>query len=94
MGMAAHQLAIQALQHIGDGELILVGRHFGIKQHLKHQVAQLLGQVRKVALLDGVEDFVGLFQGVFADGIEGLLAVPGASVGSAQPRHDLDRLRK
>jgi hypothetical protein len=82
------------VEHIGNGEVAVVGRHLGIKQHLQQQVAQFLGQVRPVAPLDGVEDLVGLFQRVFANGIEGLLAVPRAAAGSAQPRHDRDRLLK
>jgi hypothetical protein len=94
MRMPPHQLVVQMVQHIGNGEMALVGRHLRIKQHLQQQVAQLLGQVRKVAPLNGVEDLVGLFQRVFADGIEGLFAVPRAAAGSPQPRHDLDRLLK
>ena len=94
VGMPAHQLAIQMVQHLGNGEMALVGRHLRIKQHLQQQIAQFLGQVRKVAPLNGVEDLVGLFQRVFADGIEGLFAVPGAAVGRAQPRHDGHRLLK
>ncbi len=94
MRMPPHQLAVQLVEHIGDGEMALVGRHLGIKQHLQQQVAQLLGQMRKVAPLDGVEDLVGLFQRVFANGIEGLLAVPRAAARRAQPRHDGHRLLK
>src|ERR1035437_2821944 len=41
-----------------------------------------------------VQDLVGLLQRVFANGIEGLFAVPGAAIGSPQPRHDFDRLLK
>jgi len=33
----------------------LVGRHLRIKQHLEQQITQLLGQVRPVAALNGVE---------------------------------------
>jgi len=80
------------IENIGNGEMALVGRHLGIKQNLQKQIAQLLGQVGKVAPLDGVEDLVGLLKRVFADGIEGLFAVPGASAGGAQPRHDGRRL--
>ena len=94
VGMAADQLVVQALQHIRDGEMALVGRHLGIKQHLKQQIAQLLGQVRKVAALDGVEDLIGFFQRVFSNGVKGLLAVPGAAAGGAQPGHDRGRLLK
>ena len=88
MRMTAHQLAIQRVEHIGDGEVALVGGHLRIEKHLKQQVAEFFGQMREVAALDGVEDLVGLFQRVFADGIEGLFAVPGAAAGSAKAGHD------
>ena len=67
--------------------MALVGGHFRIKQHLKQQVAEFR-EMREVAALDGVKDLVGLFQRVFADGVEGLFAVPGAAAGSAKPGHD------
>ena len=82
------------LQHIGNREVAVVGRHLGIKQHLQQQVAQLLGQVRPVAPLNRVEDLIGLFQRVLANRVEGLLAVPRTAAGSPQPRHNLDGLRK
>ena len=70
MRMPPHQLAVQMIQHVGDREMAFVGRHLRIKQHLQQQIAQLLGQMRKVAPLNGVENLVGLFQRVFANGVE------------------------
>ena len=78
--MAADQLVVQVVEHIGNGEVAVVGRHLGIEEDLQQQVAQLFGQVRPVAPLDGVEDLVGLLQRVLADRVEGLLAVPRAAV--------------
>ena len=92
--MTADQLAVQLVEHVGDGEVAFVGGHLGIEQDLKQQVAEFFGQVGKVAALDGVEDFVGFFQGVFANGVEGLFAIPGAAAGSAQASHDGGRLLK
>jgi hypothetical protein len=92
--MTANQFSIQVVEHLGNREVSVIGRHLGIKQHLKQQIAEFFGQVRPVAPLDGVEDLVGLLQRVFANGIEGLLAVPGAAAGSPQPSHDGHRLLK
>ncbi len=58
------------------------------------QVAEFFSKVRKVPALNGVEDFVGFFEGIFADGVEGLLAIPGAAVRGTKARHDRDRLLK
>ena len=92
--MAANQFSIQVVEHIGNREVTVVGRHLGIKQDLQEQVAEFFGQMRPVAPLNGVEDLVGLLQRVFANGIEGLFAVPGASTGSPQPSHEVHRLLK
>jgi hypothetical protein len=94
MGMAADELAVEVVEDVGDGEVALVGGHLGVEEDLQNQVAEFLGQVGKVAALDGVEDFVGLFKGVFADGVEGLFAVPWAAARSAKTRHDGDGLLK
>ena len=74
--------------------MAVIGSHLGIKQDLQQQIAEFFRQVRPVAALNGVEDFVGFFEGVFADGIEGLLTVPGAAAGSAQAGHNGYRLLK
>ena len=92
VGMTADELVVEMVEHVGDGEMAFVGGHFGIEEDLQQQIAQLFREVRKVSALNGVEDLVGFFEGVFADGVEGLLAVPGAAAGSAQAGHDGYRL--
>ena len=64
--------------------------HLRIKEHLQQEVAQLPGQLLPIAVVNGFQDFVSLFQGVALDGVKGLLAVPRAPSGSAQPGHDGD----
>ena len=88
MRVTANQLAIQLVEHFGDSEVTLVCGHLRIEQHLQQQVAEFLGKVRKVTALNGVEDLIDFFERVFADGIEGLFAVPGAAARCAQSRHD------
>ena len=90
--MAPDELAVEVIEHVGDGEVAIVGGHLRVEENLQQQVAELLGKVRKVTALDGVEDLVGLFERVFANGVEGLFAVPGASAGCAQAGHDGHRL--
>ncbi len=58
---------------------------------LEHQVAEFFREMRPVARIDGVEDLVGLFERVRLDGVEGLLAIPRTTAGSAQASHDLDQ---
>ena len=88
VGMPVHQLVRQPVEHVVDGEALLFRRHLGVEEHLQQQVAKLAGQLVPVARVDGLQHFVGFFQRVGLDGVEGLLAVPGTSAGAAQPRHD------
>ncbi len=92
MRVPSNQLAVEMIEDLGNCEVAFVRRHLGVKKHLQQQVAEFFSQVRKVAALDCVEDLIGLFEGVFANRVEGLFAVPGASTGRPQPRHNRRRL--
>ena len=86
--MAADQLAIEACDHIRDGEVARLARHLGIEEHLQQEIAQFLAKVGPIPPLDGVEDLIALLEGIFPYGVEALLAIPGAAIGTAQPGHD------
>ena len=86
--VAADQLAVEARDHIRDGEVPGLARHLRIKEHLQQQIAQLLAKILPMPALDGVEDLVAFLKGIFPDGVEALLAIPGAAIGAAQPGHD------
>ena len=87
--MAADELGVQVFGDVAEVEVAAAsGGHLRIEEHLQQQVAELVLQVRPGAALDGVEDLVGLFERVALDGVEGLLAVPGAAAGRAQAGHD------
>ena len=88
VGVAADQLAIEAGNHIRDGEVTRLVGHLRIKEDLEQEVAQLLAKVGPMAPLDRVEDLVGFLERIFPYGVEALLAIPGASTGTAQPGHD------
>ncbi len=89
--MTVDELGGKAVEHIVDGKRGLLFRHLGVEKHLQQQVAEFARQLGPVAIVDGLEDFVGFFQRVGLDGIEGLFAVPGAAAGCAQALHDRDR---
>ncbi len=94
MRMPPHQFPVQVIQHIRNREVPLIRRHLRIKQHLQQQIAQLLGQVRKIPPLYRVENLVRLFQRVFANRIKRLFAIPRAPTRRPEPRHNPRRLRK
>ena len=88
--MPVHQLAREPVENVIDGKRSLLFRHLRIEEHLQQQVAEFAGEFVPVAIVDGFEDFVGLFQRVGLDGVEGLLAIPGAASRSPQALHDGD----
>ena len=55
---------------------------------------RVLRSIPGVALLDGIEDFVGLLDQVGSEGRVSLFAVPGAAAGGAQAGLDGDEIFK
>ena len=80
--MPVNKLAGEPVKNIIDGKRSLLFGHLRIEKHLQEQVAEFAGKFVPVAIVDRFEDFVGLFQRVGLDGVEGLLAIPGAAPGA------------
>src|SRR5215813_901078 len=92
--MAIDELARQLLEYIINCECPLLLRHLGIKEDLQQEIAQFAAQFIPVAFVDRLENFIGFFQRVRFDGVEGLLAIPRAASGGAQPGHNRDSTLK
>ena len=92
--MPANQLLVQTGDDIGNGEVPRFRGHLRVKEDLEQEISEFLAQIRPVSAFDGVEHFVGLFEGVLADGVEALLAIPRTATLSAQSSHDGDRFGK
>src|ERR1700691_23072 len=60
--MAADELAIEAGNDVGDGEVACFPGHFCIEEDLEEEVAEFVGEVGPSLALDGVENFPGLFE--------------------------------
>jgi hypothetical protein len=88
--MAAHHLLGEPPEHVGDGELILLGGDLGVEEDLEQQVPELLLDVEPVATLQGLHHFVGLFDQVPLQGGSGLLVVPGTAPRPAESSHDFN----
>ena len=86
--MPAHQFFCQSFKHIVNGKLVLLTGHLRVEKNLQQQIAQLPCKFGKVAIINGLNYFIGLFDGVGLDGIEGLLAVPRTAARGAQLCHD------
>ena len=92
VGVAADELGVDRVEAVGEGEVAFFGGHLGVEDGLEDEVAELIAEVDPVAAVDGVEDFVGFFDGVLFDGVEVLFAVPGAAIGGAKAGHDVEEL--
>ena len=89
--MPADQLFTDGVERIVDAEFAFFSSHFGEEDRLQHQVAELFGQIRPIALVDGVQHLVSFFDQIRLNGVEVLFPIPGAAAGRTQPRHDRDQ---
>ena len=92
VGVPAHELVDEPACDVVDVERlarVLLG-DAGLEGDLEQQVAQLLPHVVGVAALDGLDRLVGLLEEVGHEAGVGLLGVPRAAPGRAQPVHDRD----
>ena len=89
-----------ATDHLGSGDAgnILdverpfgIGAKVGVKQHLVQHIAQFFDHVVAVTRFDRVDEFVTFFDQVLEQRLVRLFAVPRATVGAAQCRHDLNQ---
>ena len=91
MRMAPEHLVANRADDVGKGEISGFAAHLGVEHDLEQQVAKFVDQPRHVAAIDGVQDFVSLFDRVRCDRRETLLEIPRATAfGVAQTRHDGD----
>ena len=93
MRVAPNELAGDAVDHAIELETPLLPGQLAVVDHLEQQVAQLTLQVLEVTALDGVGDFVGLFEGMRDDARVVLLQVPWATVlRVAQAGHEVQQV--
>ena len=88
MRVAADDLGRDRGVDVGQVEDALLGRELGVEDDLEEEVAELLGERRRRARAERVVDLVGLLEEVVPERLVGLLAVPRAAVGQAQPVRD------
>ena len=88
MGVTTDEFGVEVFGDVVEVEVAGLGGHLRIEEDLQEEVAELVFEVRPGSALDGVEDLVGLFEGVAFDGVKGLLAVPWTAAGGAETSHD------
>jgi hypothetical protein len=88
VGVAANHFVVDFADDVVDGEAAIFGGDLGVEEDLEEEVAELFGEFGVVAGVESVEDFVGFFDEVGAEGGVGLFAVPRTAAGSAETGHD------
>lgn len=88
--MPRHELLDDARDDVVDREGAFTTAELRLEDDLEEQIPELLAELGAVARIDRVDDLAGLFQRVFAQGLERLFAVPRATVRREQPPHDGD----
>ena len=76
--MAEFEFLHQTVAHISYVKLFLLTGYSGIKGHMEEHIAQLLADVLRIVLHQGITQFKGFFYGVGAQTFVGLLLVPRA----------------
>src|SRR5581483_513239 len=87
MGVTPNEFAIDLLKNVSDGETALLARELCVQVDLKQQIAQFLGEMLQVVLLDCLDHLIRLFDDIARQAQMCLLAVPGASIGLAAQAH-------
>jgi hypothetical protein len=86
--MAAHHFVVNFADDVVDGEAVFFGSDLRVEEDLEEEVAELFGEFDVVVGVEGVENFVGFFNEIGAEGGVSLFTVPGAAAGSAEAGHD------
>ena len=62
IGMAAHQFIGEQRDDIFDGEAVFFLGDLGVKDYLQKHIAELLCDFFRIAVIEGIEQFIGLFE--------------------------------
>jgi competence protein ComEC len=92
--MAAHELVGDAVHGVGDGEVAGLLCDLREENGLVQEVAQLFTERSHVAVIERLEQLVGLLEHERAERRQRLPAIPGAPFRRAQRTHDLDESRE
>ena len=92
MRMPPDHFSRHGLDHVAEGERVLLLGHAGVIDDLQQEIAEFVPEIVEIAAADRVGDLIGFLDGVGRDRRKILLEVPGAAGdGRAQRRHDLDQ---
>ena len=86
--VAANHFLIDFADDVSDGEASFFPSNLCVKKDLEKEVTQFFGEFGVIGAFKCVENFVGFFDEIGAEGGVGLLAVPRAAGGRTETRHE------
>ena len=91
MRVAANHFVVDLADDRGDIEAAFFVGDLRVEEDLEEKVAEFFGEFGVVGGVESIEDLVGFFDEVSAEGRVGLFTVPRAAVRGAKPGHDGDQ---
>ena len=92
MRVPPNELLADRPRHRLQVEAIGLARYLAVEDNLQQDVTQFVGQMPVVAVVDGVDQFVGFLDEVALECRVVLFEIPGAAVDGTQAGHDLHQL--
>src|SRR5260370_29925445 len=92
--MAGDELVVDGRDRVIDIEGAFFSRQLRDEDGFEQQISDFLGQGVAVLAIDGIDDFINLFDDERLEAGEGLRAVPRTAIPSAKPGHQLHDLAK
>src|SRR5712691_11040794 len=88
MGVAVGHLVRNLLQNLCHRELAPFLGYLAVEDDLEQDVPELLADMARLALVDGLEGFVGFLDQIGLEGGVGLFAIPGATALAPEAAHE------
>jgi hypothetical protein len=92
MRMPSDHFSRHRLDDVAERKGAVLLRHPRVEHDLQQQIAEFVAEIVEIAAGDGVDDLIGLLDGILRDRRKILFEVPGAAGHRrAQRRHDLEQ---
>ena len=79
-GVTVHHLFTDPIDHVVNGKISLLLFDLTVDHDLVQHVSQLLAQIFRILVVDGLQDLSALLHQILFHGLMGLDAVPGTAV--------------
>ena len=92
MGVPLDELFAYLIAYIVKGKAALLPFDLAVKRNLEQYISKLLPHQGNIVCIDGFHRFIGFLNELHADGLMGLLPVPGTAALAPQKPQDLHQI--